>query len=191
MVVMENRANILNCALLLFASKGYEAVGVQEVCEAAGITKPTLYYYFGSKRGLLDALFGEYFTLLLQVVKEAADYQHDLPLTLHRVAAVYFRFASEHEDFYRMQLAMSFAPPESDPTQAMFVYGRDQYFLLEELFVGAAADHGNMKGRQRAYAVTFLGMINSYISLWLLGHIVLDDALTFQAVHQFMHGIYS
>ena len=30
--------------------KGYDAVGVQEIVDTAGITKPTLYYYFGSKR---------------------------------------------------------------------------------------------------------------------------------------------
>ena len=56
----ENREMILQKALELFAGRGYDAVGVQEICAAAGITKPTLYHYFGSKRGLLDALIGHY-----------------------------------------------------------------------------------------------------------------------------------
>lgn len=53
---MDNREKILNCALELFHARGYDAVGVQEIAETAGVTKPTLYYYFGNKRGLLEAL---------------------------------------------------------------------------------------------------------------------------------------
>src|SRR5215211_7966667 len=55
-----NRALILDRALGLFAARGYDAVGVQEIVEAAGVTKPTLYHYFGSKRGLLEALVAEH-----------------------------------------------------------------------------------------------------------------------------------
>ena len=60
---MDNRERILQCALELFYAKGYDAVGVQEIAQKAGITKPTLYYYFGSKYGLCtsdgDVLFCE------------------------------------------------------------------------------------------------------------------------------------
>ena len=48
-----------------------------------------------------------------------------------------------------------------------------------------------MRGRHKAYAATFLGMINTYIGLWLNGYATLDDQLVYQAVHQFQHGIYS
>jgi TetR/AcrR family transcriptional regulator len=48
-----------------------------------------------------------------------------------------------------------------------------------------------MKGRHRAYAATFLGMVNTYISLALNGYAKLDDDLVRKAVHQFMHGIFS
>ena len=68
---MDNRSNILLCALRLFATRGYDAVGVQEIVVAAGITKPTLYHYFGSKQGLLDALLKEYFDQLYREVKSA------------------------------------------------------------------------------------------------------------------------
>ena len=47
---------ILSTALDLFAVKGYDATSVREICEAAGITKPTLYHFFGSKDGVLQAL---------------------------------------------------------------------------------------------------------------------------------------
>ena len=47
---------ILSTALDLFAVKGYDATAVREICEAAGITKPTLYHFFGSKDGVFQAL---------------------------------------------------------------------------------------------------------------------------------------
>lgn len=43
----------------LFASRGYDAVSVREIVEAAGVTKPSLYYYFNSKEGLARALIDE------------------------------------------------------------------------------------------------------------------------------------
>ena len=48
-----------------------------------------------------------------------------------------------------------------------------------------------MRGRDKAYAATFLGMINTYVGLALNGYATLDDQLIYQAVHQFMHGILS
>jgi AcrR family transcriptional regulator len=188
---MDNRSNILSQAVELFASRGYDAVGVQEIVDAAGITKPTLYHYFGSKLGLLKAIFTENFSVLYESVEPAATYHGDLPLTLNRTAAAYFRFAHDHERFYRMQLSAWFAPPDSDAVKALSHFSGKQQQLLEKLFVEAVRDHGNMRGRHRAYAATFLGMINTYIGLFLNGYIELNDELTYKAVHQFMHGIFS
>jgi AcrR family transcriptional regulator len=188
---MDNRSKLLESALTLFAARGYDAVGVQEIVEAAGITKPTLYHYFGSKQGVLEALLEEAFADLHAALTAAADYQHDLPLTLNRVVMAYFNYAREHRLFYRMQLSMWFAPPRSAPFIAVSQHGERQQRLLENLFSQAAKDHGNMKGRQRAYAATFLGMINTYIGLGLNGYTDLNEALVYAAVHQFMHGIYS
>jgi hypothetical protein len=36
-----------------------------------------------------------------------------------------------------------------------------------------------------------LGMVNTYIGLFLNGYIQLNRDLTYKAVHQFMHGIFS
>lgn len=47
---------ILETALDLFATSGYEKTSVREICQAAGITKPTLYYFYGSKEGVYRAL---------------------------------------------------------------------------------------------------------------------------------------
>ena len=56
---MDNRQLIIEKALELFCARGYDAVGVQEIAEQSGITKPTLYYYFGSKQGLMETILKE------------------------------------------------------------------------------------------------------------------------------------
>lgn len=49
-------ARLLLSALSHFAAKGYDGVQVKEVAEDAGVSKPTLYYHFGSKEGLFRQL---------------------------------------------------------------------------------------------------------------------------------------
>jgi TetR/AcrR family transcriptional regulator len=90
-----------------------------------------------------------------------------------------------------MGLALWFAPPDSEGFRSIARLNEAQQTRLEELFVAASRDHGNMRGRQRAYAATFLGMVNTYVGLALNGYATLDARLRRQAVHQFMHGIFS
>ena len=188
---MDNRTNILKCALDLFSRKGYESIGVQEIALASEITKPTMYYYFGSKLGLLEVLLKENFSLLFDKLNSSAEYKGDLPLTLFRVTKDYFSFASQNKQFYRMQLSLFFSPEESETIKAISPMYNKQIKILDEMFLKASNDHGNMKGRHSLYAATFMGMINTYINMFLTGHIELDDECIYKAVHQFMHGIYS
>jgi AcrR family transcriptional regulator len=57
------REAILDAAKHFFTSKGFSGTSVREVCEAAGVTAPVLYYHFGSKEGLFEAVVKE--TLIL------------------------------------------------------------------------------------------------------------------------------
>lgn len=45
-------------ATRLFAERGYDRTSVQEIVEAAGVTKGALYHYFGSKDDLLYEIYG-------------------------------------------------------------------------------------------------------------------------------------
>jgi TetR/AcrR family transcriptional regulator len=116
---MNNRENISRQALELFSKKGYDAVGVQEIIDAAGIAKPTLYHYFGSKEGLLKTVLKEYFDKLYPAVETAAVYNGDIKNTLQKITAALVGFAKNNKDFYRMQLSMWFAPAESASNKAV------------------------------------------------------------------------
>lgn len=188
---MDNRQELLDQALDLFSQRGYDAVGVREVVEAVGVTKPTLYHYFDSKRGLLDALLRREGGAMLEQVLRAARYQGDLVLTLENIVRAYFHLAQTNPDFYRMQLAMFFAPPESEANQAVRPFSKEQHEILEGVFTQAAEDHGNLRGRHRRYAAGFLGQINVMIGLYLNDSLELTNEVVYLTVHQFMHGIFS
>ena len=47
---------ILTVASKLFADKGFSNVSVRDICRESGTTAPVIYYYFGSKKGLFDAV---------------------------------------------------------------------------------------------------------------------------------------
>jgi AcrR family transcriptional regulator len=188
--VEDNRSKILINAIKLFSLRGYDAVGVQEIADAVGVKKPTLYHYFGSKSGLLRTILEETFVELLTCLEEV-EYNPNMVDSLRPIVQLYFDFAQRHRAFYRMQLSMWFSPIESEAFKAVAQVNARQIRLLEALFARAAKDHGNMRGRHQAYAATFLGMTNTYIGLGLSGYAELDDDLVKRAVHQFMHGIFS
>lgn len=188
---MVARQRILDEALALFAAKGYESVAVQDVCQAAGLTKPTLYHHFGCKLGLLQAIVEEVYLDLLSRVEAAAHYTGDLPLTLYKLAGAYFEFARQKPQAYRLLLSLWLAPEKSESLAAVQSWNQRQHQVLVDMFAAASQDHGNMKGRQARYALTFLGMLNTLIGVSLNGFLDLSEELMFQSVHQFMHGIYS
>jgi AcrR family transcriptional regulator len=187
----DNRSRILKVALGLFAAHGYDATGVQEIVAMAGVTKPTLYHYFGSKRGLLDALLDEYVSGFLHDLRAAAVYAGGLPATLARVVAVYLGFAAARPTFYRFLLSLQFCPPEHEAYGAAARIFEEQRRLLEGMFVAAAGDHGNMRGRHRRYAYSLMAVISGYAALQLNGRLESDERLRYDVVHQFSHGIYS
>ena len=58
-VQSDTKHKIFLSAAELFARDGYYKISVREICEAAHVTKPVLYYYFKDKENLLEELVNE------------------------------------------------------------------------------------------------------------------------------------
>src|SRR3954465_15238226 len=98
--------HIARVAARLFASQGYEATSVRAIVEAAGVTKPTLYYHYGSKEGLAQALLTVPMSRMnedLQRILESSDG----PVTkLERMIEAHFASCREDPDRTRFFLSL-------------------------------------------------------------------------------------
>ena len=189
---MNKRELLLDQALELFAAKGYASVGVQAIALAAGVQKPTLYHYFGSKEGLLRALLERSLVPQLEALEEACAYTGDLSMSLERVARCAFRFAYAQETLCRFLLASVFGPPESELGRVFAPFLARRHRMLSSLFACSAQQHGNMKGRHELHAIAFQGALDSSIAAhWHDSRMALDEQDAFLVCKYFMHGILS
>lgn len=193
---MDNREKILSCALRLFYHKGYDAVGVQEIATAAGVTKPTLYYYFGSKHGLLESVIRQHSAPLFAALDEARLFDGDLHHTLTRVANVYFQFSMKDREFYFFMLSMMYSARESETCQAIHPLIIQQHQWIARIFLQASGgtDADQLNEQHHRMSAAFTGMINHYMlmvfetgSHWE----AVSEEVVNALVHQFLYGIQS
>lgn len=194
---MENREKLLSCALDLFYAKGYDAVGIQEIVDAAGVTKPTMYYYFGSKKGLLEELIQSVFDDLMQALESAAVRQPEdhFPDVLYRIAGAFLKYAVTHEKEYRFVLALYYTGEENEGHLVVRPRIGRYYSRLVRVFEEAAGELGNMNGRQEQFALGLQGLLDTTFLLYCSRSdysrgMITDDTVR-SIVQQFMYGIYS
>lgn len=69
----ESKRRILDAALQVIRSKGYSATRVEDVCEAAGLTKGSFFHHFSSKEELAIAA-ADYWSEITGALFESAAY---------------------------------------------------------------------------------------------------------------------
>jgi len=76
---------ILDAAFQVFSQSGYAGASMDAIAEAAGVSKPTLYQYFGAK----EALFAAMMDTARDAMLEPFDGTGDMVAQLHRFAWAY------------------------------------------------------------------------------------------------------
>lgn len=188
---MDYRSALIESACSLFAQRGYDGVGVQELVDSVGVTKPTLYHYFGSKHGILEALLSTYLKPFGVKLSEKSIYQNDIVKSLEDIARYYFEFVRSEPGFFRFWMTIRLAPPQSIPFQSLLSYSQTQQALISNLFANAAKQHGNLRGKSEMLAVSFISLLQIYATDALQGNQLLDEKTVYQIVHQFMYGIFA
>lgn len=193
---MDTREAILQSALKLFCARGYDAVGVQEIVDHAGTTKPSLYYYFGSKQGLLQEILQVNIQELETALTEAVRVSEDVSAVLYRVAQTYFTFAGTHWQFYRFMMSQFYGGRETEGFQAVHPLIQRYYKLIVGIFEEASPRLGNMRGRQQQFAVSFMGTLDSHMMMQARIHdeeetISIPDEQVYEIVKQYLYGIYT
>ena len=94
------REQLLTVALGVFAHQGFHMTSMNDVADAAGVTKPVLYQHFDSKQALYLALIDEVGRrLLLAITKATAGAATGKEMTELGFRA-YFRFVADDRDAF-------------------------------------------------------------------------------------------
>ena len=190
---MDNRSNILKCAAELFYQKGYDAVGVQEIVDCAGTTKPTLYYYFKSKYGLLESVLESFYEPFLARIEQVSEFQGDLEETLQNTCKEYLRIVMDNRKVYMFALSLVYSARENEAYKAARPYMVRAHDIIVKIFEKVSCNLESMSGRQQQFASGFEGVINFYLIYYFeKNEPEIDiDEISASIVKQFMYGIYS
>lgn len=121
---------IAQAARRLFATKGYDATSVREIVTAAGVTKPTLYYHFGSKAELAQTLLFTPLNHLLETLRDLTVEPGDPEELLARMVNAHLAFCRDSPDCLRFVHAIFFGPLGSSMAAEMTRVGDEIDRLL-------------------------------------------------------------
>lgn len=117
----DTKSRIFKAAAELFATHGFDRVSIRQICEAVGVQKPTLYYYFKDKE-----------TLILEMVRYAQDVMQQLKQQfldpyddfLDKIRGLLFGrkyFVEQHPHFFRFYAMIHlFSMPEKVKDLTLF-----------------------------------------------------------------------
>lgn len=92
----ERRRQLLDVALEVFASRGYHTTSMNQVAEAAGVTKPVLYQHFRSKKALYHELLEDVSSRLVDGIAKATAEATGPRQQVEAGLRSYFRFVNDN-----------------------------------------------------------------------------------------------
>jgi AcrR family transcriptional regulator len=182
------REAIRSTATTLFASKGFAATSTREICQISGVTKPVLYYYFGSKNQLFKEIVFDAFNEYIKELDRASSDKGEISQRFRRVLATIFEFTRVYPDLARLAFRMVFAPEKKSPVINYIELGEADERLLAEMARRAAED-GEIRCEPQEVASALIGIARFYmISYLLTGQPMLDERLAAGIVDLVMRG---
>jgi AcrR family transcriptional regulator len=96
------RRQLLEVALEVFSREGFHGTSMDDVAEAAGVTKPVLYQHFRSKRLLYLELLDDVGGQLLEEITKAVAAAEGPRQQVEAGFAAYYQFVAERESAFRL-----------------------------------------------------------------------------------------
>jgi len=167
------RQQVLQAALKKFADCGYEGASVQDIVEAAKVTKPTLYYYFGNKKELYQALVDYAHDERLRLMEAAAERGRTLADKLVEILAALFEFLQNNRELMRIAFATAFAAPGELPAEVCYLdkCARNFEFIHHLIRRGQAAGELDRRFDSKELAFGIYGHLNMY----MMAHLLMPD----------------
>jgi TetR/AcrR family transcriptional regulator len=177
-------------ATQLFCEKGFGATSVSEIVEQAGVTKPVLYYYYGSKAALFDELFCDHFNRFHEMLTSAVHMQGSSRQKMLHLTTEQFNYCRRHLNRVRFIVNTVLGPQKGIPCVRFPKLHRTYTSLFSNLL-----GQGVEKGEIRRLPLEHLGMIYmGMIHMFLLKQLnskrwMLTRNLAEQIVDVFFSGI--
>ncbi|HEX4071522.1 MAG TPA: TetR/AcrR family transcriptional regulator [Planctomycetaceae bacterium] len=180
---------ILQAAVRLFARKGYEATSTREIVEAAGVTKPMIYYYFKNKEGLYEAVLTRFLSQFAVRLRAVVDEPREPRDHLVEVVWAHLEYCREHRDFAKFFYAVFFGPEESAVADSLVSMTRQVQDLLIEACQRAVANGLVKPERIEALVTALQAMINLGVIATVKEGAVLARDLAVQIVDIVLDGV--
>ncbi len=165
------RQAIVEVATSLFARKGFEATSVREIAESVGVTKPTIYYYFGSKLGLLEYALDASFSPLVKRLEaiNAREDGADAVRCLEDGVWAVFESAVERSDILRFVHNCAFGPADQ-PASRIIIEDFEEIIDQFKRLIQRAVRGGLVEEERTDEAtIAFRGVIDTYIVDYFMG----------------------
>ena len=171
----QRRVQLLDAASEVFTSKGYHAAAMDDIADAAGVSKPVLYQHFPSKLDLYLALLDQSCDRLVDVVGEALASTDDNADRVIATVAAFYEFISSTGGEFRFVF-------ESDLTGDGAVQRRlsrvnDE--ISDAIAEVIAGDTSLPPQQAKLLAVSLVGIAQVSARYWISGEtsaITLDEA---------------
>ena len=162
------RRAILDAASRLLVEGGLQALSMRRVAAEVGCSTTVLYTLFGSKQGLLDALWREGFGRLWQA--EERSRETDDPLArLAALGAAYRRHALENPDYYRVMFGG--AIPNFQPASESLEQSQQTFQVLVDAVQGCIDAKIFRPEDPETVALVLWATVHGVVSLELAGGI--------------------
>jgi AcrR family transcriptional regulator len=96
------RTQIIEAAAQLFARRDPPEVPIEEIADAAGVSRALVYNYFGDRGGLLAAVYLHHFEAVNERLREAAPEGATGADRMRAIVTAYLHFAAEHPGAWRL-----------------------------------------------------------------------------------------
>ncbi len=183
------RERIRERSLRLFSRKGYDATSVREICEAAGVAKPTLYHFFGSKEGvyraLVDGSLEDFRREVLHVLAGEGSAQE----RLKRMSRLYFVSVRAQSELMRFIFCLIHNPPSSAPTTDFPRFYAELVEAIAKVVDQGVRGKEFRRGPRDVRMLVLMGALGEAIhGFLLLGHPELTPALADAIVNTIVQG---
>ncbi len=135
MTSYQRREQLIEIGRSLFASKGFEAVSVEEIASTAKVSKPIVYEHFGGKEGLYAVVVDREMRALTDVLINAlSDPQAHPRQIVERTALALLTYVEENAEGFRVLTRDS---PKTDPSNSFNSLLGDIAVRVEDILTDA------------------------------------------------------